>query len=208
MHCYFLTVALASLVEELAEDEASLFHVAKSFLRGSWATNGAEATNETNETAHNVYDEMPGWDFDGEDSAWLPTTDIKSIQEACDARFDCVGYNNRGVLKRLVPHSQQWIEYRDGPYITFYKKKMSYVKYMNQDSPGGNLIDHPYANETRSGLQDICDANPHCIGFTNRGWLKGSISAKGTWTDTESSLYVKLQTKQTDGSSGGTETVA
>merc|ERR1719316_1991382 len=65
----------------------------------------------------------------------------------------------------------------------------SYVEHSGKDSLGGNTERLPIASQEE--LEEACNKDPACLGYTSEGWLKSSLAPEDEWIDVGYNLYVK-----------------
>lgn len=75
--------------------------------------------------------------------------------------------------------------------LHMHNAEKSYEEYTLKDSAGGNLERH--ADKSVEELEEICSANPECVGFNSAGWIKSSLKSEEEWYEWDAgSLYVKM----------------
>merc|ERR1719182_854439 len=55
----------------------------------------------------------------------------------------------------------------------------TYVEHSGKDSLGGNTERLPIA--TQEELEEACNKDPACLGFTSEGWLKSAVAPEEEW---------------------------
>merc|ERR1719265_1636233 len=65
----------------------------------------------------------------------------------------------------------------------------TYVEHSGKGSMGGDLKRLPGASQDE--LEEACNADAGCAGFTSEGWLKSALEPQDEWFDTNANLFVK-----------------
>jgi hypothetical protein len=74
-----------------------------------------------------------------------------------------------------------YLERTNGPKV--------YVEKAGKDSLGGNSKRLPTASTEE--LEEACNDDPNCLGYTSEGWLKSALAPEEEWIDVGYNLYVK-----------------
>jgi len=75
-------------------------------------------------------------------------------------------------------------------YLEAHNAPKSYTEHAGKDSKGGNWKRLPLASQEE--LEEACNADPECVGFTSEGWMKNELEEESLWYDAGSvNLYVK-----------------
>jgi hypothetical protein len=74
-------------------------------------------------------------------------------------------------------------------YLDRANAEKTYVEHSGKDSLGGNTERLPIA--TQEELEEACNKDPACLGFTSEGWLKSAVAPEDEWIDVGYNLYVK-----------------
>jgi len=69
----------------------------------------------------------------------------------------------------------------------------TYVEHSGKDSLGANS--KRLATASQEELEEACNEDPGCLGFTSEGWLKSALSPEEEWIDVGYNLYVKTTDK-------------
>jgi uncharacterized protein YukE len=69
----------------------------------------------------------------------------------------------------------------------------TYVEHSGKDSLGANS--KRLATASQEELEEACNEDPACLGFTSEGWLKSALSPEEEWIDVGYNLYVKTTDK-------------
>merc|ERR1719171_3240493 len=67
--------------------------------------------------------------------------------------------------------------------------EVSYTEHSGKDSLGGNTERLPIASQEE--LEEACNKDPACLGYTSEGWLKSALAPEDEWIDVGYNLYVK-----------------
>jgi len=67
--------------------------------------------------------------------------------------------------------------------------QVTYTQHSGQDFSGADL--ERVTGESVEELEERCNHDPACKGFTSIGWLKGEIADQDTWFSASHDLYVK-----------------
>jgi hypothetical protein len=65
----------------------------------------------------------------------------------------------------------------------------TYVEHSSKDSLGGNSQRFPTASQEE--LEEKCNEDPNCLGYTSEGWLKSALAPEEEWIDVGYNLYIK-----------------
>jgi len=75
--------------------------------------------------------------------------------------------------------------------LHMHNAEKTYEEYTLKDSAGGNM--ERIKDKSVEELEEICNANPECVGFNSAGWLKSSLKPEAEWYEWDAgSLYVKM----------------
>jgi hypothetical protein len=75
--------------------------------------------------------------------------------------------------------------------LHMHNAEKTYEEYTLKDSAGGNM--ERIKDKSVEELEEICNANPECVGFNSAGWIKSALKPEAEWYEWDGgSLYVKM----------------
>jgi hypothetical protein len=88
------------------------------------------------------------------------------------------------IISKAIEVLQKYYDYLEA-----HNAPKSYAEHSGKDSRGGNYKRLPGA--TQEELEEACNANADCVGFTSEGWLKNELDDESEWYSSGVNLYVK-----------------
>merc|ERR1719453_1934430 len=134
---------------------------------------------------------------DNEDS--LASNRESQAEETADRAAENSAYiknveNLEEAEKILTKSIEVLTKYYD--YLERTNAPKTYVEHSGKDSLGANYKRLPTASQEE--LEEACNADANCLGFTSEGWLKDGLNTEEEWIDVGYNLYVKT-TERTAG---------
>ncbi|KAI8468976.1 MAG: hypothetical protein J3K34DRAFT_425449 [Monoraphidium minutum] len=113
---------------------------------------------------------------------------LAQLEAACNSEPTCVGFNTWGWIKYGIKDQKFWNnETQRGATAGLYVKDglvpgslhpilpPGYTFTHNKDSSNGDIREVTAIGSSPAVLAQLCDAEPTCVGFNARGWLKANI---------------------------------